>query len=89
MVNTRLSVQIADLRDMFYFSINIERRYSYNMNQSRSYTEVRQAIMAEVSEAVSKFSGVLAVVDNVMMITIFYVFYKAWRYRKSYLTKDR
>ena len=73
---------------MFWFDIIIEHRFNYSMNQSRSYTEVKEAIMAEITAAVSGYSGILSVVDNVMMVTVFYVFIKAWKYRRGYLTKD-
>lgn len=63
--------------------------FNYTMNQSRSYTEVKNAILADISRRLSVLSAVLTVVDNVMMVTITFVFIKAWFYRKHYLSSDR
>ncbi|KAK7484477.1 hypothetical protein BaRGS_00024233 [Batillaria attramentaria] len=56
---------------------------------SRSYTEVKDAIMAEIKAKIESFSGVMSVLDNVMMLTVFTIFTKAWSYRTRYLTKDK
>ena len=81
--------QISDLKEMFWFEIDIQRRFHYNMNQSRSYSEVKDAIMAEITAKVSGYTSMLSILDNVMMISVFYVFTKALRYRRGYLTRDR
>ncbi|XP_025077532.1 DC-STAMP domain-containing protein 2-like isoform X2 [Pomacea canaliculata] len=79
---------VMDLHEMFYFNVTMKNYFNYTMNQSRSYTEVKNAILADISRRLSVLSAVLTVVDNVMMVTITFVFIKAWFYRKHYLSSD-
>ncbi|KAL8604456.1 hypothetical protein ACOMHN_042285 [Nucella lapillus] len=87
-VSKATTSRIVDLREMFFFSIEIDQRYSYSMNQTRSYSEIKEAIMAEIKAKINGYQDMLGFMGNVMMVGVFYVFTKAWRYRRGYLTKD-
>ncbi|XP_059165100.1 DC-STAMP domain-containing protein 2-like [Physella acuta] len=80
--------KMYNVRDMFYFNVTLDYHFTYNMNQSRPYSEIREAILREIREKLSVFDIIQAIIDNVMAFTILLVVVKAVMYRRGYLYKD-
>ncbi|RUS84288.1 hypothetical protein EGW08_007932, partial [Elysia chlorotica] len=80
--------KIQDVREMFYFNVSVNYRYVYTMNQSRPYSEIRQAILDEVAAKLSIVHVVQTILDNTMCFTVLLVVVKAVLYRRKFLKKD-
>ncbi|XP_072021162.1 DC-STAMP domain-containing protein 2-like [Amphiura filiformis] len=80
---------IDNLERQFYVEFDISHNFTFHANVSKTPSEIKDAIIGELDERTRTFRLVLGWCSRLLSITFLYLFIKAWRYRKKYLSRDK
>ncbi|KAI0233286.1 hypothetical protein LSAT2_016464 [Lamellibrachia satsuma] len=87
-ITPRLQMAVRNVVGMFDFGVDLDYHYSLQLNQSKTFEDIREDIDAEVAERLA-FVETLKTWSNLLLLwTIGYVLLKATLYRFKYLTRD-
>lgn len=80
---------VSKIKYQLFVDIKFSHHMNYTFEQSRSITDIRKEIMAEIRDRVDIFDITLSWTDICLFLVCFTVFLKAFWYRQNYLTKDK
>ncbi|XP_064624473.1 DC-STAMP domain-containing protein 2-like [Lineus longissimus] len=94
-INSNIKMAIHNVQEMFYFNVTLEYHYSHNLEQTRSYEEVRRDIMTQIKARLSMFATIIFWTNNLLIIMFIWlavrivVLLSAINYRRKYMKRDR
>ncbi|CAH1790156.1 unnamed protein product [Owenia fusiformis] len=88
-VGGRINKAVHDVYEMFYVNVTLVYHYNLTTEQTKSFTDIRDDILAEVRSRTDTMMKVLNIANTAMAFMILWLFVKAILYRKKYLTQDK
>lgn len=79
---------VQNLHDMFYFKVIVSHVYQASIEQTKSYTQVRDDVLRQVREKLSAFFMKMQLFGIPAGFAICFVFLKAVHYRLKYLSQN-
>ena len=73
---SEIKTAVNNVKEMYYFNVTVDYQYYHNLEQTKSYEEVRHNIMTEMKSRVGIFSKVVFWTNNLLMLMFVWLFVK-------------
>ena len=67
---------MQDIYDMFYFNVTLIYHYNLTMEQSRTFSEIREDIKEEVEERLSPLTKLVSFSNVILVFTLVWMLVK-------------
>ncbi|XP_050421370.1 DC-STAMP domain-containing protein 2-like [Adelges cooleyi] len=87
-IRASLKNYVRHMKNMFYVSIDYQHSFAFESKPSKMTSDVVRNIITEIKYRIEKAFFLFDWAGSVFSIFFLYVFFKAWQYRRKYLTTD-